>query len=72
MSTKNLLTISQFSERYPAFPQGGLRWKIFNAPNNGLQESGAIKRVGRRVYIDPDAFFDWIDSKQEQNPVASC
>lgn len=40
-----------------------LRWLIFNAKSNGLDN--AICRIGRRVYIDVDGFDAWL---QRQNP----
>jgi len=61
----SLLTVSQFSDRFPAFPPGGLRWQIFNEETNGLKAAGAIIRVGRKVLINEDKFFVWIDSQQE-------
>jgi hypothetical protein len=60
----NLFTIRQFSERHPAFPEGALRWHVFRASTNGLGKLGAIKRIGRRVYLDETAFFTWINSQQ--------
>lgn len=65
MSTRNLRTISQFCEQYPAFTQGSVRWHVFNAADNGLDDLGAIVRVGRRVYIDVDLFFKWIEKQQD-------
>lgn len=62
--TPNLQTIPQFSKSNPAFPVGGLRWQIFNADKNGLKEAGAIVRVGRKVLIDVDKYFDWIYKSQ--------
>jgi hypothetical protein len=62
MSQRTLLTVRQFSEKHTAFTQAGLRWVIFNEKSNGLFESGAIVRVGRRVLIDEARFFGWIDS----------
>ena len=58
--THNLKTVSQFSKEYPAFPIGGLRWQIFNEDKNGLKASGAIMRVGRKVLINVDRYFDWL------------
>jgi hypothetical protein len=58
------LTVKQFSEKQPAFPQGGLRSIIFNEHKNGLAKSGAIARMGRKILIDESKFFAWI---QEQN-----
>jgi len=60
MSVPTLRTVKQFSKAHPAFPEGGLRWRIFHADKNGLAESGAIIRNGRRILIDDEKFFDWI------------
>ncbi len=64
-NTPTLLTVSQFSEQFPAFPVGGLRWQIFNEDNNGLRNACAIVRVGRKVLINVDKYFAWIDSQQQ-------
>lgn len=57
-------TIRQFVRENDAFTEGGLRWQIFNAETNGLAGTGAIVRIGRRVYVDPEKFFRWIDAQQ--------
>jgi len=58
-------TVKQFCERHPAFAEGGIRHNIFHEKTNGLKESGAIIRNGRRVLIDERKFFSWLESKQE-------
>lgn len=46
---------------YHAWPPiGGLRHLIFNAHKNGF--SKVVRRVGGRVLLDEEAFFDWVDS----------
>ena len=62
--SQNLRTLSQFAAEHNAFSVGGLRWHIFNAAKNGLAESGALVRVGRRIYVDPERFFSWVSSIQ--------
>lgn len=57
-------TVKQFCERHPAFPIGGMRHRIFNEESNGLKESGAIIRNGRRVLINEEKFFAWLESGQ--------
>ena len=57
-----LLTVRQFCQQHPAFTQGGIRWLLFNREENGLKR--AVVQVGRRVLIDVDGFFRWLD---EQN-----
>jgi hypothetical protein len=61
-TTRTLLTVRQFAEKHPAIPIGGIRWQIFNEETNGLKESGAIIRVGRKVLIDEARYFAWVDA----------
>ncbi len=61
-ATRTLLTVKQLAEKHPAFPVGGIRWQIFHEQTNGLAESGAILRCGRKVLIDEDRYFAWLDS----------
>jgi hypothetical protein len=59
----NLLTVRQFCEQFPAFSTGSIRSYIYYAEINGLKEARAIKRVGKKILIDVDAFFEWIEKK---------
>jgi hypothetical protein len=61
---RTLLTVAQLSEQCPGFTQPAIRWLLFNQNENGLAHSGAIIRNGRRVLIDVDKFFSWLDSRQ--------
>ena len=55
----DLMKPRAFAKRYPdLITEGGLRWMIFNAANNGLLEHGAVIRFGRSVYIDAPRFRD--------------
>ena len=64
------LTVGRFSERNQSFTQPALRNLIFKAearqsskgeiPGNGLAESGAIIRLGRRILIDESKFLAWV------------
>lgn len=78
---RDLFTVGQFSERRPAWSQAALRYLIVNSVDrlgsrgqrilgNGLAESGAIVRVGRRVLIDEQAFFVWIAAQQKKRKPA--
>lgn len=69
-----VFTVRQFAERNKAFSEAALRNLIFKAdtghsskgeiPGNGLIEAGAIVRIGRKVLIDEDAFFAWVDAQK--------
>jgi hypothetical protein len=61
------LTVQQFVNKHTAFNTGGVRSLIFQANTNGLKQSGAIVRIGRKVLIREDLFFSWVES---QNKVA--
>jgi hypothetical protein len=73
---RNIFTVRQFSERYPAFRQVSLRRLIFFSVPGRIDASGrawpangfehAIVRVGRRVLIDEERFFEWIESQQHR------
>jgi hypothetical protein len=67
-----LLTVRQFSDKYPAFPQGSLRNLIFLSEDREISK-GTIKgngldmalvRIGRKLLIDEAKFFQWIKEQQ--------
>ena len=66
-----LLTVSQFCTKHTFISQGGLRFQIFNADNNGLSSFGAIVRMGRKVLIDESRYFEWGESLREKKTVVS-
>ena len=57
------LTVNQLCDEYPAFKKGGVRALIFNEHENGLAESGAIVRVGRKILIHVPKWFGWVESQ---------
>lgn len=63
--TRTLKTVSQFASETP-FTEAQIRWWVFNEKTNGLAKAGAVKRIGRRVYLDPAAFDRWVDAQQPQ------
>lgn len=56
-----LMTIRQFASKHTAFTEGSLRHLIFYERTNGM--SMCIRRVGRRVLIDEETFFLWIEQQ---------
>lgn len=65
MSSRDLKSIAAFAV-CTEFTEPQLRWWIFNAERNGLRASGAVVRLGRRVYIDTTRFWSWVDACQER------
>jgi len=64
--TPNLETVRTLAQKYPnVITEGGLRWEIFNKDSNGLKESGAILKRGRKILIDADRYFDWLRNQNQ-------
>jgi hypothetical protein len=69
-------TVAQFSEVEPVFTQAALRNLIFKAETrkstkgdisgNGMLESGALVRVGRKVLINRARFLAWIEQQSSK------
>lgn len=63
MTDSQYHTVNQFTAKHPAFAKGGLRHFIFFGDSNGLNASGAILRMGRKVLIHEGKFFAWLESQ---------
>jgi len=59
----NLMTLKQTAEQYPAFTVAALRWQLHKRSTSGLAR--ATVKVGRRVYVDADAFEQWLQEHRE-------
>lgn len=64
INQSRLLSVSQLSTAHPVFTEASLRWMIFKGAENGLERSGAICRLGRKVLIDEARFLDWVRNAQ--------
>jgi hypothetical protein len=71
MSSQNiptLLTVRRFAAKHEAFTEASLRWLIFKAGSPELDANhehnsalnDAVVRVGRKVLIDEQKFFNWL------------
>lgn len=63
MKIPSLLTVKQFNQKHPAFPEGGIRHQKFNEEKNGLKEIGVFVSVGRRVLVHEYRYFLTIELK---------
>lgn len=55
------LTVKQMAAKHPAFSEASLRYHIFHESKNGIDK--AIRRVGRKILINENLFFDWLESQ---------
>lgn len=58
------IPVPKWNNYHPWPPPGGLRHLIFYARKNGFD--ACIVRVGRRLLINENAFFDWINKQKEK------
>jgi hypothetical protein len=68
---RNLKRVAKFAEEGP-FTDHQLRWWIFKAPSNGLDDLNAVVRISRGVYIDVDAFERWIQKQNNEDGAVSA
>ena len=61
----NITTIKKISEKHDGLTESAVRFDIFNAERNGLAESGAIVRKGRRIYLIEERYLNWLLSGVE-------
>lgn len=66
INPNEFLTIYQFCQLYPAFREGGMRSQVFNENSNGLAQSGAIVRIGRKILINVPFYFEWVKAKNKE------
>lgn len=63
----DLISVNDFADKYPTFTKGTLRAYIFNADKNGFRE--VIRRIGSRVYIKENSFFQWVEKLNGYNAI---
>lgn len=72
---RRLFTLTKFAERHSDFTTlSAITNQVFKAQTrhstkgeisgNGMLEYGVIVRNGRRVLLDEDAYFRWLDAQQ--------
>lgn len=57
--TKKLFTVKEFVQAGYYTNEGGIRALIFHADKNGFNK--VIRRINRKILLDVDAFYQWID-----------
>lgn len=59
MREAGLIPVTKWNDYYDYPKLGGLRALIFNEHINGFDK--VVRRIGRRVLIKEDAFFQWVE-----------
>ncbi len=61
-NNRKLIPVTKWNDYHPWPPIGGLRHLIFFEKTNGF--SKCVVRLGRRVLIDENLFFEWADGEK--------
>ena len=56
-----LIPLTEWNKHHEWPPLGGLRHLVFFAKDNGFHK--VIRRVGRRVLLDEQSFFEWVEER---------
>ena len=62
-----LVTVQQLCQRTPAFKEQTIRQLLFDRHRNGLDR--VVRHLGRRLLIDEEQFFKWIDERNHVIPL---
>jgi len=60
---ERVLRPKEFAKKHTFLSESALRWLLFNSHKNGLET--ALIRLGRRVLIDENLFFEWLNSQRK-------
>ena len=63
IKNSKLIPVTEWNLHHSWPSQGGLRYLVFHEHENGFHK--CIRRIGRRVLIHEQSFFEWVD---EINP----
>ena len=60
-----LIPLTKWSQYHSWPPVGGLRHLVFYKNCNGFDK--VVKKVGSRVLIDENKFFEWVEEQNKSN-----
>ena len=61
--------IAKFVDKYNEFAtESSIRFQIFNSATNGMDDFGVIERIGRRILINEDNYFRWLEAINKSTP----
>lgn len=60
--SKRLIPLARWNYYHAWPPIGGLRHLVFHSSENGFDT--CLVRVGRRILIDEERFFQWVETQE--------
>jgi hypothetical protein len=65
-ATQRFIPLVDWPKYHPWPPIGGLRHLVFHSASNGFRR--VYKKCGRRILIDEQKFFEFLEQKNQENP----
>jgi len=62
-----LRTIRDFTDTYSEFTFNQIRYLVYNAKTNGMENSGVLVHIGKRIFINVEKFYAWALSNPTNN-----
>ncbi len=62
---KKMIPLTKWPQFHTWPTAAALRYYVFNGEFNNFHT--VFKRVGRRILIDEEAFFDWVEERNKSN-----
>lgn len=63
-SNDKLIPVTKWEDQHSWPSESGLRHLIFHRHDNGFD--AVIRRVGRRILIDEDCFYQWVEDQNNK------
>ena len=64
MIEEKIIPVSKWAEKFSYPTVGSIRQLIFHDTNNFNEK--VLRRIGKRLYINIPAFFDWVEETNKQ------
>lgn len=55
------VTVAQLAQMEPALTRGAIRDDLFHRETNGLEDSGAVIRRGRKILLHRERYLSWLE-----------
>ena len=62
MENESLDSVDTLVSKHPGIAKGTVKRWLFDRNSNGLAESGALIKFGRRIFIKESKFLEWMES----------
>ena len=56
-----------FAQSHPQFSRSQISYLLRNRKLNGLDKIGAVKKIGRKLYIHELRFSSWIEATDQES-----